>query len=283
MSQQYDARVISLGAGVQSTALYIASARGDIERASYGVFADTQAEPPWVYECLSLLSERYGHVIPIYMATAGSLLEDIQNGVNSTGQYFSVVPFWVSAKDGTRAGLGRRLGRRQCTREYKIEVVKQEIRNRLGLRKRQHAAGRYRVEQWIGISLDEAHRAKPSQESWITNRWPLLHDLPMRRNDCLRYIEAAGFPVPGKSACIFCPFRRPIEYARWRVEHPELFEQACQVDDLIRTKGTTASEQQFISQLGTPLRELPSIRELDGRDDAQLDLFGNECEGMCGV
>ena len=31
-----------------------------------------------------------------------------------------------------------------------------------------------------------------------------------------------------------------------------------------------------------PLRELPQLQDLD-ESNTQLDLFGNECEGMCGV
>ena len=149
----------------------------------------------------------------------------------------------------------------------------------------ERAAGRFRVQEWVGISVDEATRAKPSRDSWIQTRWPLLYDVPMRRSEILEWFESRGFPIPQKSACTFCPYRRPVEYAKWREEEPELFEEACKVDDLIRSSGAGTmrgiSRPQYIWRELKPLRELPPVEELDGRD--QIDLFENECEGMCGV
>lgn len=270
-----DLRVISLGAGVQSSALYLMAVEGVIGPMPHvAIFADTQSEPPHVYEQLDYLDSVGGKIIPITRPTAGSLREAVENGVNSTGQRFASVPFWVRGEDGREAPGGR-----QCTREYKIDVVKREIRRLLGLQKGQRAAGRFQVEEWIGISLDEAHRAKPSRYPWITSRWPLLYDYPMRRGDCIEWMKANGHPVPGKSACVFCPYRTPAEYARWKREAPELFEEACKIDDFIRSSGTMRGEngQQYIWRALKPLRDI----EEDNSD--QMDLFGEECEGMCGV
>ena len=98
---------------------------------------------------------------------------------------FASVPFWVMGEDDREAP-----GRRQCTREYKIDVVKRDVREVLGLKKGQRAQGKYVVEGWVGISLDEASRAKPSRYPWIVNRWPLLYDIPMRRNQCIDSMES---------------------------------------------------------------------------------------------
>lgn len=187
-----------------------------------------------------------------------------------SSRQFASVPFWVQNPNGSRG-----LGRRQCTREYKIDVVKKAIRGLIGLKPRERAAGRFRVESWIGISLDEAQRAKHARDAWIFHRWPFLHDVPMRRADCLRWNEERGFPLPRRSACWFCPFGSESEYARMRESDPELFEKACELDDRLR------SRSEYVLHSLIPLRELPSIDEVENR--AQLDLFGNECEGMCGV
>jgi hypothetical protein len=40
---------------------------------------------------------------------------------------------------------------------------------------------------------------------------------------------------------------------------------------------------QYVWKALKPLRELPSLEELEGDKANQLDLFNNECEGMCGV
>ena len=241
------------------------------------IFADTQSEPAYVYEELDRL-EAWGD-IPIERPSAGSLKDAIRKGTNSTGQRFASVPFWVDSAGS--AGLGRR----QCTREYKIDVVKRQIREILGLKKGERAAGRYRVEQWIGISVDEAQRAKPSRDKWIEIRWPLLVDKPMKRAEIKYWLQKNGFPIPKKSACTFCPFRKPIEYARWRRDEPELFEEACEVDDLLRSGGTMrgVKNPQYIWRELKPLREVPSVETLEKSDDSQVELFGNECYGMCGV
>lgn len=280
MSEEFDLRVISLGAGVQSTALYRMAVMGIVgPKPDFAIFADTQIEPYWVYDNLKEL-QAWGD-IPIEIASAGSLGEAVKAGVNSTGQRFASVPFWVKGSDGTHTP-----GRRQCTREYKIDVVKQRIRELLGLQKRQRAAGRFKVEEWVGISVDEVQRAKPSRYDWITTRWPLLFDKPMRRHEIKTWMTQNGFPIPGKSACTLCPYRKPIEYARWREEEPELFEEACQWDELIRSNGTMKGMkgQQYIWRGLQPLRDLPSVEELEGKDDAQIDMFNDACDsGMCGV
>ncbi len=274
-----DLTAISLGAGVQSTALYMLAIHGKIEpMPNVAIFADTMQEPHWVYENVTELSRRGQLKIPVRTATVGDLGEAIKKGINTTGGRFASVPFWAMGSDGREAP-----GRRQCTREYKVDVVTREIRTLLGLKKGQWAKGRFKVEQWIGISTDEAHRAKPSRDEWITARWPLL-ELGMNRQDCKNYLEGIGYPIPQKSACVFCPYRTAAEYARWREEHPELFEEACKWDDAIRSSGTMKgmNSEQFIWRKLKPLRELPPLEELDP-EDSQLDLFGNECEGMCGV
>lgn len=48
-------RVLSLGAGVQSSTLALMSARGDLPRLDYAVFADTGWEPARVYAWLDWL------------------------------------------------------------------------------------------------------------------------------------------------------------------------------------------------------------------------------------
>ena len=153
----------------------------------------------------------------------------------------------------------------------------------LGLKPGQHAT-RFRVEEWVGISIDEVTRAKPSRYPWVTTRHPLLFDRPMRRYEIRAWLDARGWPVVDKSACIMCPWRQPVEYARWRRDEPELFEQACHWDELIRDSSRAGLRSaQYLTKLLIPLRELPSIKELAARDDAQLNLFENECEGMCGL
>ena len=273
----FDLRVISLGAGVQSSTLYLMAVEGLLTpRPDLAIFADTQVEPQYVYEHLEWLDREFGHIIPIRRPTAGSLLNAVERSVDGTKGRFAAVPFWVRGEDGREAP-----GRRQCTREYKIDVVQKQIRTELGLKPRQRAAGRFEVEEWIGISLDEAHRANPSRH-WLTTRWPLLYDVPMRRHECLEWMEKHGYPRPGKSACTFCPWRTLPEYRAMRDREPSAFQQAVEVDELLRSRGTTKGMKapQFVHRSLRPLAEVIDEPEWD---DEQLDLFGNECTGCCGT
>lgn len=292
-----DLRVISLGAGVQSTTLYRMAAHGLLTpKPDVAIFADTQQEPRWVYENLERLAKDHGETIPIDVATAGDLGAAVRHGINTTGGRFASVPFWVAGEDGKEAP-----GRRQCTREYKIDVVKGRIRELLGLQPRQPAKGRFRVEEWVGISLDEADRAKPSRYEWITTRHPLLEPgVMMRRQDCVAWLVSNDYPVPQKSACVFCPYRGPEEWLDWKRNRPELFAEACDWDDAIRSTGTMRgmARPQYVLRRLVPLREITEEdlerwgkevarrRALKASRGYQLgldDYFAEECEGMCGT
>lgn len=274
-----DLRVISLGAGVQSTALYLMALDGELTpRPDVAVFADTQQEPPWVHDNLWRLAQEGGDRIPIVIATLGDIGASVRRMVGQEKGRFASVPFW--SKDPATGKRGK--GRRQCTREYKIDVVKREVRRLLGLAKGQRA-GKMRVEEWVGISLDEAVRAKKSRTPWIKTRWPFLFDRPMRRHEIQAWLDKRWGAV-GKSACIFCPYRSPLEWASWRREHPDLFATACGWDDEIRHGGTRGLRgEQFVLDSMKPLRDLPPDADLAARPSANLNLFNNECEGMCGV
>jgi len=293
-STDYDRRYISLGAGVQSSTLYLLSVEGVTKMGrgladeeyiengclppvDFACFADTQSEPKGVYVHLEYLVSSFSHIIPIRTPTGGSLRDDIVRSTEPDGPRFASVPFWVTGDDGRPSP-----GRRQCTRQAKIDVVKKEVRTDLGLRPKQRAVGKFRVEEWIGISLDEATRAKPSRYEWVTSRWPLLYDLPMRRSQCIEWIDSHGYHMPVKSACTFCPYRDHNNWIELRENDPEAFEDACQVDDLIRVNGPLwgTRREQYVHNSMRPLREV--IDDPD-YEDRNLNLFENECEGMCGV
>ncbi len=107
-------RVLSLGAGVQSSAMLLAYDRGLLkDPPAFAVFADTQSEPKAVYDWLERLTKAVS--IPVIVATKGSLVQDYL----SEQQKFATIPFFVRNNDGTQG-----IGRRQCTREYKIDVIK---------------------------------------------------------------------------------------------------------------------------------------------------------------
>lgn len=267
-----DLVVISLGAGVQSSVMYLRAATGDFGRVDAAIFADTQAEPPWVYDQVDRLEELAGDVIPIHRVTKGNLGADVL--ASQEGARFAAIPARVK-------GRGRRdsILRRQCTREYKIEPITKKIREMLGLRWKQKASGKFHVEQLIGISLDEVQRVKESRYDWIKTRHPLVFEKGMTRDQCLRWFDRMEMPRPKKSACYFCPYHDDATWLEWKRDEPELFQRAVEFDHAIRRmKLRGVEEDVYLHRYLVPLDEV----DLDPMAD-QVEMFGNECEGMCGV
>lgn len=87
---------------------------------------------------------------------------------------------------------------------------------------------------WIGISADEsAKRCKPSQEAWVTNRYP-LRELSLTREDCARWLWTRYQVGDPKSACIACPFHDDAYWRELQLHSPDEFADACQFDEIIR-------------------------------------------------
>jgi hypothetical protein len=265
---------LSLGAGVQSSAMLVCSALGlhGVPRADAAVFADVGDEPGYVYDYLFQHLVPFGtkHGIPVHVTSKGRL-SDWVVGRMREGKRFITVPLFTVNADGSQGML-----RRQCTREFKVEPIQRWAREYLGYRPRYKV--RHSVTALIGISIDEASRMKPSRVPWITNWHPLV-DAELSRRDCLRIIREAGLPEPQKSACVFCPYHSDGEWLRLQRDHPNEFFAAVRFDAAIRD-GTMRGRTQpgYVHRSCKPLDQV----DFDPNRD-QYDAFDNECEGLCGV
>lgn len=256
-------KVLSLGAGVQSTALALMAASGELgEMPDCAIFADTGWEPKAVYDHLEKL--KVVLPFPIHIVSAGNLRNDIIKRSNTTGQKFSAVPWFMKMPNGKEA-----MGRRQCTAEYKLRPIQKKIVD-LNNGKRMKGG----TEIWIGISTDEIIRMKPSRVKYIINRWPLI-EKRMSRNDCVKWMQSNGWTAP-KSSCIGCPFH---SNEQWRALTPEEFADAVDVDRAIRNQSGFRGEQ----YMHRSLKPLEAVDFRTAEEMGQLNMFFNECEGMCGV
>lgn len=216
-------RVISLGAGVQSTTLALMAARGDVgPMPDCAIFADTGAEPAAVYRHLAWLETQLP--FPVHRVSAGDLAAEITGAMNGLNRMDARPPFFTAS-----GGLLRR----QCTQDYKIRPIERKIRELIGLAPRQRAPKVPTVEQWIGISQDEAIRMKPSRLPFIVHRWPLI-ELRMARRHCLAWMEERQYPRPAKSACVFCPYTDNARWRELRDTDPHAWRTACEIDRIIR-------------------------------------------------
>jgi hypothetical protein len=258
--------IISLGAGVQSTTMALMAAHGEITpMPDCAIFADTGWEPRAVYDHLAWLITQLPY--PVFQVSAGNLRADIMSRSNTTGGRFAAVPWFMLMPDG-----GNAMGRRQCTKEYKLTPIRRKVRELLGGKTPKGGA-----TIWIGISTDEVMRVKPSRVGYMVNRWPLI-ELKLNRNDCLRWLERASYPAAPKSSCIGCPFHSNQQWRELR-NSPAEWADAVEVDAAIRAQPGFRG-QQFMHR---SLKPLDQVDLSTAEDRGQLNLFNNECEGMCGV
>ncbi len=263
-------RVLSLGAGVQSTTLLLMVAHGELPEPDLVVFADTGAEPPKVYEHVRWLSLPQVQRLPIVAVTAGNIVEDLRRQAGGSpagpGGRSPAAPFFTTGRKGHAAPLSR-----QCTGHYKIDPINRELRRRLGFRPRQRIPVAS-AEVWIGISTDEVVRAGAALEPWIVNRYPLL-EARMSRIDCERWLTERGYPIPPKSACVFCPYRTDAEWRRLRDQDAEGWATAVEIDALVRG-GIKRNDK------GTSTGRLFAHRSLKPLDQVDLSTAEERGQGM---
>lgn len=240
------------------------------------IFADTQAEPKSVYTWLDWLEKQLP--FPVYRVTRGSLKDDSTQVRRSklSGKLYmkGAIPAFVKSANGQIGLLGR-----QCTSDYKIDVLTRKARELCDWKRGEK---RMLVTLWIGISFDEIYRMKPSREKWISHRWPLV-DAMKTREHCLKWMNNNAFPKPPRSACVFCPFHSDAEWIRLRNDEPEEFQAAVEYE--IRLQDA-ASRQEVLKGVPFLHKECVPISEVrfdEGPSHVQLNMFNNECEGMCGV
>jgi hypothetical protein len=267
--------VLNLGAGVQSSTLALMAAAGEITpMPDFAIFADTQAEPKSVYTWLDWLEKQLP--FPVHRVTRGNMTADMMTlRTAQDGRVWtkSMIPAFMQAPDGNIGLLGR-----SCTADYKIVPILKSLRKLCGIKRGEKNV---KITQWIGISYDEIQRMKPSRDAWTQHRWPLI-EREMRRHDCIAWLKKHGYPEPPRSACVYCPFHSNVEWRKLKDDEPEAFAEAVRVEkELQRTKSEAADRSiPWLHRSCVPLEEVDLSTEMDA---GQLDMFGNECEGLCGV
>lgn len=319
-------RILSYGGGTQSAALALMSAMGQLPKLDHVIFADTQGELPETYIFAEYVERVLAEAgIPFHRVSAGSLEETLLSPVIT--QHNPTPPAHVLNPPGAKAEKGRINGYR-CSYDFKRRVIERKVKQLCGGR---GAWKRANVEQWLGFSVDEVGRCKPAAECrcghkrtrpvdkitgeprghvpactncdcekfdpWQVNVWPLIKDfgLQFRREDTIRWFGENGHPTPPRSACWFCPNARNPRWAALKVDHPDLWERACQLDEHIRNDGAFNARgnvpfagQLFLHDSLIPLRnaDLRSAyeREVGGGQMPLLDeaVLANECDaGVC--
>jgi len=269
-------KIISLGMGVQSTALWYMSSFGYMDRADYAIFADTGAEKTATVEYFHKIKDTPDSV-PIIRADRKNIYTDLMNKSNSSGNRFASIPAFT--------GSGSGMLRRQCTSEYKISQVDRVIKELYGLTGRQRFP---KTEIWYGITQDEMHRMSIPQQKWKINVYPFVgykifsdgrHEQFSskfyRRNDIIEFYKEIEWIPPVKSSCFFCPYQNNSNWLFLKNNYPEDFKKAIKVDEQIRNSSKRGiKEPIYVHRSCKPLKEIDF-------SNVQGDLFDDECSGNC--
>lgn len=192
------ARFLSLGAGIQSSALLLLAVQGRIPVFDAAIFSDTGWEPAAVYSHLRRLERLAVPAgIPIVRVSAGNIRDDALDPAHR----FASMPLFTLGPHGEKG-----MARRQCTGEYKIRPIKAEVRRRLGYPHPARVPAGVYAQMAIGISVDEVHRARDADVGYMRNAFPLL-DLGWRRGDCVAFLAEHGLADTPRSACVGFPIR----------------------------------------------------------------------------
>lgn len=107
---------------------------------------------------------------------------------------------------------------RFCTRDFKITPIHKFYKS-----------FKTHIYEYMGIDYDEVRRMKDSKDDFITKLYPLI-DNKITRNGCIEIIKNNNLPIPVKSGCPFCPFNDDERWNYIKENHPELYQQALDLE-----------------------------------------------------
>lgn len=175
-------QIVSYGAGVNSTAMLTEMiARG--EPCAAIVFADTGGERPETYDYVKTVSSwLVAHGYPSIVTVQNDGMHRTLEAECLTNRRLPSVAF----------------GFKSCSDKYKRRPFVKWLKSQ-----QWHLAD---VTVCIGFDADEPYRAErgASCADLYAKRYPLI-EWDMGREECRDAIHSAGLPMPGKSACFFCP------------------------------------------------------------------------------
>lgn len=255
-------KILSCGAGMQSTALALISCRqihGEtkyphVPRYDAVIYCDLGIEPVWVIDQVKFIEHACLEAgIPFYILQS-DLYRDYMDYFGKSR--VSGMPFWTLDADGKPG----RIGRRACTVDYKILMIQKFVRSyMLGYRPRQRLReediGAHELH--IGFSLEEASRSFPSHHRMFENKFPLI-DMGWERADTYRYnLEEWGLDSKA-SACLICPFHKNYFFQHIKHNFPADYANVVQFDDMLEQRQPLSKIKNriFLSRSRKRIRDL---------------------------
>lgn len=208
----------SCGGGTQSGAIAALIKAGKLPKPDHAFMTDTGRERSSTWPFVD------GYIRPA-LASVGVTLTIIK----SADYNARTDVFWV-AEDGGQSTLlpgfttlNGGVGKLPpfCSGKWKRDVGERHLR----------AIGVEKARVWLGISRDESHRVRAPHRNWIDLWYPLIFEVPMTRAMCVDLIRRDGWTaqIP-HSACWMCPNHSDAEWVDMRLNWPDDFQAACELE-----------------------------------------------------
>ena len=244
--------VLSLGGGVNSTALLLALVRKD-DFPDLVLFADTGGERQSTYDHVDQVEKLCG--------VNGIQFERVTNG--GRGQGDTLEENCLTRKELPSLAYGFK----GCSVKWKRQPMDRFVRDWPPAMLVWSRGGK--VARLIGIDAGERHRAVLDEDKLYRYRYPLV-EWDMGRDECIEEIKQAGWTVPSKSSCWFCPAMRRSEILKLQDEEPELLERALEIE--------RNAETHTVAGLGRNWKWADFLRQ----DNAQGKLWADPPSIACG-
>jgi len=213
--------VVSYGGGTNSTAMLVGMKEHGIIPDAI-TFADTGGEHPHTYTHIFkmqfwLQKNNYPPITIVRKAGNGETLEE----------------------NCLRANMLPSIayGFKSCSHKYKIQPQDKYFNN-LPQAKDVWKSGE-KIIKYIGYDADEERRAQIPEDEKYLYQYPLI-EWGWGRDECVAAIKREGLPLPGKSACFFCPSSKVTEIKWLAAKHPDLMDRAIAMErnaELTKVKG----------------------------------------------
>lgn len=260
-------RAVSFGGGVQSTALLVLAAEGQIDHRLF-LFCNVgeDSENPATISYFNEVAMPYAAAHGIELLELRKRMRDgtPDTILTSIARQPRSIPIPMHL-----AGAGP--GNRTCTAHFKIFIVAKELQRR-------GATPEDPALTALGISVDEFHRARTSSGiAWQTLEYPLI-DRRLSRSNCLSIIAKAGLPEPEPSSCYFCPFHTMEQWTRLKRNKPDLWEKAVELEArMVERRRSLGRDPMYMTGAGKPLEEAIGQRD----QQMEFDLPGGCASGYC--
>lgn len=245
--------VLSNGGGTQSTALIALIVQGKLPRPDYAAIVDTGREKTQTWDYVEGVHrpalEALG--VPVVIVPHTYAYHDL---TKSNG---TLMPMYTTQNGATPSKMPA-----FCSNEWKKRPLMRWLREQ----------GVKQATQWLGISIDESDRMKPSGVQWLVNDFPLIN-LGMSRDDCYSIVKQMGWPDPPKSSCYMCPHMGDAQWRHLKNNYPADFAAAVQVEREVRAHDPHA----WLHRSAQPLDLVPWDEQRGLFEDDQLTCTTSGC------